>query len=270
MGQHQPSGTSLLDVITVIFVVLTVGVIAAIVLIIANPNTALNPFPPPTIAPIIALPTLTPSPTITPTPTATNTPTATATPTPTASPTATPTATATPLPTATPTQVMAGAQTQPPSPLALPTDLSPLDDGSGAAVPGTTGQPPTRDVPPPTRAPFPFTAAPARYEANDNDYGCQWLSIAGFITGLDGVPLPGLAIEIEGPSFRSVRFSGSAERWGAAGFEFQVGGAPRPATFTLRVLSPTGSPVSDTITVETGNTCQTNVAVVEFIQNHPY
>ena len=82
MAHKQPSGAGLLDVITVLFVVLTVGVIALVVLILANPNTRLNPFPPPTVAPVLALPTLTPSPTVTATPTASATPTATATPTP--------------------------------------------------------------------------------------------------------------------------------------------------------------------------------------------
>ena len=269
MARHEPAGPGWPDIITVIFVVLTVGVIALVVLIIANPNTPINPLPPPTVAPVILLPTLTPSPTVTPTPTVTLTPTATptATATSTATSTATPTATSTATPT--PTQVMAGLQIQPPDTPA-PTELPPLDDGSGATVPGTSGQGTRENVLPPTRAPFPFTTKPVRYEANDNGQGCQWLSIAGTVTAMDGSPLVGLAVEIEGESFRSVRFSGSTDRWGASGFEFQVGAAPRPATFTLRLLDQANNPISDTITVDTGNTCQTNVTVVEFIQNHPY
>lgn len=269
MGHRQSSGAGFLDVITVLFVALTVGVIALVVLILDDPNTPLNPFPPPTVAPVLALPTLTPSPTVTATPTATDTPTATATPTATNTPTVTPTATDTPTPTATPTQVLVGA----PAP-AQPTDFSqatalpPLDDGSGGSVPGAVGPQPAPSTP--TRAPFPFMAGPARYEANDNDQGCQWLSVAGTVTGLSGEPLPGLAIEITGENFRSVRFSGSAGRWGRSGFEFQVGAALRPATFTLLVLGPTGAPISEPVTIETGITCQTNVALVEFRQNHAY
>jgi len=36
------------------------------------------------------------------------------------------------------------------------------------------------------------------------------------------------------------------------------------------VLGPAGAPISESVTVETGVTCQTNVALVEFRQNHAY
>jgi len=87
---------------------------------------------------------------------------------------------------------------------------------------------------------------------------------------MDGAPLPGLAVEISGDNFRNVQFSGSAARWGNGGFEFNLGAAPRAATYTLRVLGPVGGPVSEVVYVETGNTCQRNVAIVDFTQNHPY
>jgi hypothetical protein len=259
----QKQSTSWYDVVTVVFVVLTVAVLALMVLIINDPNTPLNPFPPPTAAPMLQLPTLTPS--VTPTGTATITPTPTATATATATPTATdtPTPTETPLPTMTPTAVMSGLESQPPGPAV---DV-PLDDGSGVPVPTSPGTTPLAVW---TRSPFPFTGELLYYQANRNDEGCQWLSIAGTVKGLAGELMPGMAIEINGESFRSVVFSGSAVRWGAGGFEFNLGAAPRTATYTLRVLGPTGGPVSDDLVVETGNTCQRNVAVVEFVQNHPY
>ncbi len=145
----------------------------------------------------------------------------------------------------------------------------PLDDGSGSLVPGSGSNLPT-PIPAATRSPFPFTASEVRYQANDSDQGCQWLSIAGTVIDLGGEPLSGLAIEINGSEFHNVQFSGSAAQWGDGGFEFNLGAAPRTATYTLRVLGPTGGPVSDLIYVETGNTCQSNIAIVELIQNHPY
>ncbi|MBN2306144.1 MAG: hypothetical protein JXQ72_16795, partial [Anaerolineae bacterium] len=246
-----------------------------VVLIVNDPNTALNPFPPPTIAPALQLPTLTPSPTVTSTPTLTLTPTVTPTNTATTTPTPTATATYTPLPTITPTGVLAGvsdpASPVPPAPPAEPTltPAVPLDDGSGGAI---SGDPAGAATPyqVPTRSPFPFTASVVQYQPHAGDEGCQWLSIAGRVIGLDGVPLPGLTIEINGDNFRNIQFSGSATQWGAGGFEFNLGAAPRTATYTLRVSEPTGGPVSELIYVDTGNTCQSNVAVVEFIQNHPY
>lgn len=270
MAHNRPS--TLYDSITMVFVVLTVITIGLIVLIINNPNTALNPLPPPTVPPVVILPTFT----ITPSATATNTPTSTSTATPTgthtATPTATPTATFTETPTATPTQVVFG-QTAPVSTQTAGPTTAPLDDGSGAelpasATPDETG--PDTSAATPTRSPFAFTVQEIVYEANSNDQGCQWLSIAGTVTDSNGEPLPGLAVEINKDNFNQVLFSGSAARLGPGGFEFNLGAAPRTATYTLRLLGPTGGPVSDYVYVETGNTCRQNVAVVNFVQNHPY
>jgi hypothetical protein len=265
-SQNQPAASSIFDIVTVVFVVLTVSVVALMVLIISNPSTPLNPLPPPTIAPTILPPSLTPSPTITPTSTATDTPTPTATPTDTPTPTETSTPTATPTPTDTPTPVMPGALAQPT--FALPSPLPPLDDGSGTLVP--SGETPATFAPVATRSPFPFTASEVHYRPNPGEQGCQWLSIAGTVTGMNGEPLPGLAIEVSGDNFHTVQFSGSASQWGTSGFEFHLDSAPHAATYTLRVLGPTGGPISDQVSVETGSTCQTNVAIVDFIQNHPY
>lgn len=268
--------TSLYDAITVLFLVLTVSVAAVTVLILNDPDTPLNPLPLPTVPPVVQLATYTPTATITLTPTATHTPTVTHTPTATATPTVTTTATVTPTPTAThtptptPTQVLAGgnggAPTLPPD--QLPTAV-PLDDGNGQVVPNVNTAPAAAIVPP-TRSPFPFTYREVRYLPNPGDQGCQWLSIAGTVTGLVGEPLIGLAIQIEGDNFRQVQFSGAAARWGESGFEFTLGAAPRSATYTLRVKSPTGGLLSELVIVETGNICDTNVALVEFVQNHPY
>jgi hypothetical protein len=262
MGERRPTRNGVFDVITVIFVVLTVGVAAMSVLILNNPNTALNPFPPPTAAPVIELPTLTPSATITPTATATGTATATATATATGTPTDTPTPTITATPTDTPTPVLPGA---------VPTEAQPtgLDDGSGGAVPGASSAIPTPAAVV-TLSAFPFTASDVRYESYTGAEGCQWLAIAGTVAGMVGEPLAGLAIELSGENYRSVQFSGSAAQWGASGFEFQLGSAPRSATYKLQVLGSTGGAISDQLTIETGNTCQSNVAIVELTQNHPY
>jgi hypothetical protein len=243
-----------------------------VVLIVSNPNTPLNPLPPPTVPTVVVLPTLTPTatPTVTPTSSATPSVTPTDTATPTATASGTPTSSPTPTPTF--TQVVFGAGGQTPQAVAPPT-TAPLDDGSGAIVPGSeaatlpaVGTP----VPVPTHSPFPFTTREVRYDPNSGPEGCQWLSIAGTVTGINSEPVAGLAVEINGENFNEVLFSGSSARWGDSGFEFNLGAAPRTATYTLRLLGPTGGPVSELIYVDTGNTCQRNVAIVEFVQNHPY
>ena len=268
---RQSRSTILYDLVTVVFLVLTVATIGVIVLIVDDPNTPINPLAPPTIPPTVIVPTLTPSNTPTNTPTATHTPTDTPTPTATATHTPTATPTDTPTPTATPTSVISGVEPATIAAPDAPPTLPPLDDGSGNNLSGGDDQAePATATPAPTRSAFPFTASAARYQANDNAQGCQWLSIAGTVTGLDGDPLAGIAIEVEGENYRSVAFSGSAPGWGEAGFEFELGSAPRADTYRLRALGPTGGPVSDDVFVETGSTCQRNVAVVEFVQNHAY
>lgn len=260
--RKQARSSGIFDLITVIFLVLTVGMSGLMVLIINDPRTALNPFPPPTSVPTITLPTLTPSATITPTSTATGTATASGTPTDTPTATETPLPTITPTPTVSPTPVLPGVE---PQATPLPTAAG-LDDGSGTEIEGPARTPYAA----PTRSPLPFTASEIRYESNAGQDGCQWMSIAGTITGMDGEPLPALAVELSGENYRSVQFSGSALAWGAGGFEFQLGFTPHADAYTLRVLGPTGGSVSEAIDITTGDTCQTNVAIVDLIQNHPY
>lgn len=256
------------DVITALFVVLTVAALGLILLVWRDPQTPLNPFPPPTLPPRVVLPTATLTPTPTDTPLPTSTPTASPTPTATATATATATPTATDTPTITPTPVLSGALSQLPAGellLATPTP-APLDDGNGGAIPGSIGGP--RALP--TRSPFPFDPREVRFQANENDQGCNWRGIAGSLSALNGDPIVGLAILVEGESFRRVEISGTAEQWGAGGFEVQVGSEPRAEPYTLTVLGPTGAPISPAVPVETGATCDTNVAVVDFVQNHAY
>ena len=268
----QNRGSTILDLLTVLFLVLSVAAVGLFVMILSDPQTPLNPFPPNTVPPVAILPTLTETPTATATATPTDTPTPTATFTPTQTFTPTNTPTNTPTPTATFTQVVSGLDaTATPAPLAgASATLAPLDDGSGNAVGSGTLDTPRPPDATPTRSPYPFAASPIDYRENDSSAGCQWLGVAGSLTGLDGQPVQGLAVEVSGENFREVAFSGSAARWGEGGFEFMLGAAPRTAEYTLRVLGPTGGAVSEVITVETGNTCRTNLAVIEFVQNHAY
>lgn len=257
------------DLITVAFVVLTVVALGAIVLILADPQTAINPYPPPTIAARAVLPTATHTPTATDTPLPTGTPTATSTPTATPPATATPVPTATATPTITPTPVLSGSLSMLPAGyLAVTPTIAPLDDGSGGAIPGSVGG--VRPAGLPTRSPFPFDPRAVRYEANDNAQGCQWRSVAGALTTLSGDPVVGLAVVIEGENFRQIAFSGSAERWGAGGFEFELGATPRATAYTLQVIGPTGAAISPLVPVETASACDANIAVVDFAQNHAY
>ena len=234
-GSSRAGG--LLDVITALFVLLTVGVIAYVMLLIADPHTPLNPLPPPTVISLLVLatdaPTSTPTATFTPLPatytsTATNTPTATSTPTP------------APSPTITPTPVFR-----------VPTK------------PGST----TVSSAPITKASY-YTAS-TTYRANKNTSGCQWTSVAGQVLDKAGNPVPGIAVHVGGSSgtIDEVHYAGETPDFGPSGFEAFLGTAPRVDSYTVQLLSATGAPLSDPIAVQTKTGCTQNVAFVTFTQS---
>jgi len=233
----------LLDIVTAIFLLLTVAVIAFVALLIANPRSPLNPLPQPTLIAIVVqatdLPTYTPTATFTPGP-----------PTATASATGSPTASFTPLPTATPT-----ASSTPV--LALPT----LATSLSTTLPNT---------PRFTQAAVPFTVKSIDYQPNRTSDNYKWSSIAGTVSDIQGVPLKGVAVSVMGGggTIDETHFSGQESRFGDSGFEVFLGSQPRVDTYTVQLLSKTNSPLSDSVTVRTRADCKQNVVVVNFQQNH--
>lgn len=225
-----------IDFITAIFLLLTVGMIGYVLLLLANRQSSLNPFPPPTNAPYLViatdLPTMTPS----------NTPTATATPPATYTPTrtATVTATNTPLPTLTPV-------------LAIPTQPT-----KAGATPVT----------PTVAIVISYTAKPTVYQANQTADGCKWSSIAGTVLDSSGKPVAGIAVRVIGGSgtINETHYSGQEPRFGAGGFEAFLGTLPREDDYTVQLLGTTGIPLSAAVAVRTKTGCQQNVAFMAFQQ----
>jgi hypothetical protein len=241
-------GYACADVITAIFLLLTVLVASVTILLIANPRSPLNPFPAPTFPAVSVLasppPTETATETFTPEP---YTPTPLPSPTPTASPLPTDTAT----PTATQTPVVGGGGVT----------ATQVQTESVAAT-----------LPQYTLSPFPFTVKPIRYAANTTKDGCQWQSIAGTVVDLAGKPIKGLAIRVAGSNgnIDEVHYSGTALTFGESGFEVFLGAIPREDQYTIQLLGRTGAPISDTIDITTRTGCDQNVVIVSFVQNHPY
>ncbi len=228
-----------MDVITTIFVIATVLMIGGTILLLNNPDAAFNPLPKPTIPKVLEIP----SPTITLTPTITTTPTITLTPTPFPTFTQTDTPRPSTTPTITPTQVISGA--------------------GSTLEPGATVATPTRG---PTKSPFEYITDSVFYRANTNEFGCNWLSVGGDVLDIDGQPVLDMPIEIIGENFEEIVFSGSDTNFGPAGFEVQLDSRPSGGRYSVRLLGPTGLPVSDFVFVTMGATCDENVAVVNFIQ----
>jgi hypothetical protein len=276
-SNHRPRGReSLFDCMTMLLVIGSVVMIGGTLLILANPDVPFNPLPPPTEPVLLQFPSLTPTPTITNTPTITLTPTITDTPT--ITPTFTPSMTFTPsntpppsfTPTYTPTVTTTPTSVLPGIPTRTPNPNDPSGGGGQLAQPGIvipTGSAPLNQD---ANAPFPFTADPPIYQPNTNPQGCDWLSIAGTVTGLLGEPILNLAVEVSGEGFTEVQFTGTAPLFGASGFEVNLGSEPQAQDFAVRILGSTGEPLSDYISVTTGSTCEENVLLLPFRQVKRY
>ncbi len=237
-------------------------------LIISNPDVPFNPFPLPTLPPVLQIPSATPTASITPTFTPSHTPTPSNTslpPTETPTPTITPTLTLTPTPTLSPTPVVPGLPSATPNPDAPITEEG-LPAQPGIIIPTSPLIPVTVDP----NMPFPFAAAEPTFRRYAN--GCNWMSIAGTVVNLFGQPLTemNLGVEVAGEQFLEVRFSGAAPQYGEAGFEIVVGDRPQRRLFSVRLLGPSGEALSDYIYITTGETCDQNVAYIEFIQNREF
>ena len=166
----------------------------------------------------------------------------------------------------TPIPILITATFLPPTETPLPT----------ATLPPTAGPTPTftpipAEAIPASASLFPFVAANngAVFVPNGNDQGCDWSSIAGSVTDLVGAPLDGYGVRITGEGLDETVFTGSAQTFGPGGFELFLNGAPSVGTYTIQLLSPEGTPLSDEIIFTTRATCVENVAVVSFLQTRP-
>jgi len=207
------------------------------------PTRAPTRTPPPTALPS-ATPTRTLSAWIVP-PTWTATPTASATATATATNTATSIATPTaPRPTATLT----------------PTPLPPTP----------TGPTPTRTN---TKTAYSFdlqNGTPSYYPNWANTAGCDWMGIAGQAFDLDGNPVLGLFIHIEGNGLNYDSVTGSKPAYGPGGYELYLGDHPQRTTgvYRLQLRTSSGVPLSAVYTIDTYSECSKNLIIVNFVQNH--
>lgn len=124
-----------------------------------------------------------------------------------------------------------------------------------------------------TPAPFPFTISNenVQYERNLTEEGCDWVSIAGSVRGLQGEILNGYGVRIRGEGLDRTVFTGGADTlfFEPGEFELQVGDAAVVAPFTAQLLSPEGEVISEEYLVVTSDQCSQNVAVINFVQNRP-
>lgn len=179
--------------------------------------------------------TATPPPTASATPTITTTPTVTDTPLPSSTPTITETAEASPTPTATETTE--------------PTDTpTPTEEAE-----------PTEEE---TEAPFDYALLnEPTYTAQTS---CEWMGIAGSIVDEEGNHLTGILVHVTGGGVDQTVTSGSKTDYGPSGWEVFLDTELRSDVFEVRIEAPNGTPLSDTVTVETIPDCQSNLILLRF------
>lgn len=263
--RRRGAGTILLNLFSFIIIILILLTVAGVVVVIAMPELvapvtgALGivaeaeeelPGPTPTMVALAVVPTATetrPSvlnPTWTPQrPVSTAPPTATNTRRPTAEPTITVT-----LPPATNTPTVT------PSP--TPTD--------------TPGPPPTATV---TRAPYPFTStdtSPMYLQNFANAAGCNWLGIAGEVLDLQGNPVGAdqYQVHLWGSGIDQRVPVGGAPAYGPSGYERSVHETPAIRDYNIQLETSSGSPVSQVYTIQTRASCNQNLLIFNFVQNH--
>jgi hypothetical protein len=184
----------------------------------------------------------------------------------TATPTGTPTGTATPrnTPTITPTPSL--------TPTFNPTN-TPTPTHTPTSTPTETPTPGPSPTPTNTRSPYPFTLDQnsPMYTANyANNAGCNWMGVAGQVFDLNGDPVGTGAYLVwvtEGGINQQV-LTGDALAYGPSGWEVFIFDRPRVSTHRIQLFSPSGTPVSEVYEFTTRASCNQNLVLINFVQNH--
>jgi hypothetical protein len=192
----------------------------------------------------------------TPTPTASNTPTGIPSPTDTATSTATntpqPSSTKAP-PTETPTMTLTFT--------ASPTETF---------TPSPTGPTPT---PTNTESPFPFIVQPGSLVVRDNylnGASCNWQGFAGQIVTSTGEAVQGITVRVSSEGLADLfSISGTSQIYGPSGWEIPVDSKPNSNRYKVELVSG-GVPISPSVEVVFPNSCQQNLAQVNFVQTRPF
>jgi hypothetical protein len=230
-----------IDVLSIFFNLLTllvltvtcsVGLLVAVVYI--NPYVGINPFPPPTLPAMVALPTSTPTPLISLPPTWT--------PTPYVEPTST--------------------RTPRPTPTRVPTRPAITEEGEGA-IPAAS-----------SKMPFALQPGNPVAIANIGhpDLGCSWMGVAGQVKGLDHSPIKGLMVQLggvlNGKTMVPVTLTGVASQYGEGGYEFTLGDKPVASHESLwvQLLDQEGTLLSEKVYFDTYADCEKALILVNFNQ----
>jgi len=111
--------------------------------------------------------------------------------------------------------------------------------------------------------------SPVYTENFANNNGCHWLGVAGQVFDLEGDPVPDGAYMIRvPPPVDYYTLTGSAPAYGPSGWEIYLYNHPLVATFRIRLFTPSGTPVSEEYEFTTVDSCDQNLVLINFVQNH--
>lgn len=234
--ERQRKHNIMWNVLTSLVVIAIVCLVAYFFIIYFNPQVSLNPFPPPTMPVLVAMPTSTATPQRLP-------------------PTWTPTIR--------PTQTIMATDT--PAPV--------VQETSTAAV--TMEVFPTFEVIENAEYPYAIQGDPALmantvFHPGDS---CDWQGIAGTVVDLQGKPVVGVLVRLTGfyagrPVEMNTLTGGASAWYGESGYEFVLGFKPVASTATLAVqlVDQAMMPISNQIVVDTFTDCEKNLILVNFKQ----
>ena len=222
-------GSFILNFLTLVLVLATIGVLAVVGVVFVNPYVPFNPYPPPTLPPTLGPPTATPTPEIflpeswTATPSRTPLPSETPTETPTPPPTAVLTDTPGPTPTGPPFALQPGVPVLTPN---IANDLGCEWMGVGGQVFDRTGEPIVGDL---------------------------GIHLEGQIGGLP--------IELD-------TLTGTEPNLGPGGYVFNVSDHPIASenTLSIQLVDSAGVALSDEVFLTTSDSCNENFVLVNWRQ----
>lgn len=266
-------GPLLVNLLTMMVLIATCVSCAFAAVIAVRPDFVPAQFQQPTLPPMAVLPTVTATSTIS------LFPTREATWTPTTPPTATRTATGTTNPDlVTPTEAESPTPEISDTPSATPTldetQIFQLTQSIATDTPTITNTSAPTFTPSKTRSAFPFTVqggAPTPIQNFANSAGCNWMGIAGQAFNLEGNPIIGLVVHLEGGGINQDSITGTKTAYGAGGYEFFINNRPVQTIgeYKIQLRDQNGStPLSDMIVVNTFADCSKNLLLVNFVQNH--
>jgi hypothetical protein len=235
--------SGLWNFLTVAALLSILAVVTFVAMTFTNPHNRLNPFPPPTQPVAIVLPTQTPQPSGSPT----------AEP---LTPTWTPTASITPIPSETPL---------PSATAALATPLNPEDEILQTITPT-----------PKVNSKFPFVLRtdPVGIDASVlyPNRGCRWSGVGGQVVDLQDSPYVGITVQLggsmQGKYVNEYSLTGTATKYGEAGFEFALADYPFDSESELwvRLINQSNYPLSERIYFDTFADCSRNLIIINLEQ----